>query len=73
MAPYLPDKILWRQKEQFSDGVGYGWFDGLRDSAELVVTDEMMKNPKPDWGSDTTSTKEAYVSLYTRSWSRILC
>jgi len=26
--PYLPESILWRQKEQFSDGVGYSWIDG---------------------------------------------
>lgn len=30
MKPYLPDDILWRQKEQFSDGVGYGWIDALK-------------------------------------------
>ena len=58
--PYLPDKILWRQKEQFSDGVGYGWIDALKDQAEAVVTDEQMKNPKPKWGSDIPDTKEAY-------------
>ncbi|RMZ69265.1 asparagine synthetase [Pyrenophora seminiperda CCB06] len=58
--PYLPDKILWRQKEQFSDGVGYGWIDALKDTAELHVTDEMMKKPKPEWGSDIPDTKEAY-------------
>ncbi|KAK2813138.1 asparagine synthetase [Emmonsiellopsis sp. PD_5] len=58
--PYLPDNILWRQKEQFSDGVGYGWIDALKDNAELHVTDEMMKNPKPEWGSDVPDTKEAY-------------
>jgi asparagine synthase (glutamine-hydrolysing) len=57
--PYLPEKILWRQKEQFSDGVGYGWIDGLKDNAEIHVTDEMMKNPKPEWGSDIPDTKEA--------------
>jgi asparagine synthase (glutamine-hydrolysing) len=61
VAPYLPDNILWRQKEQFSDGVGYGWIDGLKDNAELHVTDEMMKNPKPEWGDDIPTTKEAYV------------
>lgn len=33
----LPPEILWRQKEQFSDGVGYGWIDGLRDHAARVV------------------------------------
>lgn len=60
VAPYLPDKILWRQKEQFSDGVGYGWIDALKDNAELHVTDEMMKNPKPEWGDDIPTTKEAY-------------
>ncbi|CZS98708.1 asparagine synthetase [Rhynchosporium agropyri] len=58
--PYLPDNILWRQKEQFSDGVGYGWIDALKDTAEANVTDEMMKNPKPEWGSDVPDTKEAY-------------
>ncbi|KAL4775473.1 hypothetical protein BDW60DRAFT_178116 [Aspergillus nidulans var. acristatus] len=60
VEPYLPDKILWRQKEQFSDGVGYSWIDGLKDHAELHITDEMMKNPKPEWGDDIPTTKEAY-------------
>jgi asparagine synthase (glutamine-hydrolysing) len=59
-APYLPDDILWRQKEQFSDGVGYGWIDCLKDTAEANVTDEMMKNPKPEWGDDIPDSKEAY-------------
>lgn len=63
VKPYLPEKILWRQKEQFSDGVGYSWIDGLKDNAELHVTDEMMKTPKPEWGDDVPDTKEAYVSL----------
>ncbi|KAH7326168.1 hypothetical protein B0I35DRAFT_422040 [Stachybotrys elegans] len=58
--PYLPDEILWRQKEQFSDGVGYGWIDALKDNAELHVTDEMMKNPKPEWGTDIPDSKEGY-------------
>ncbi|KAL2001874.1 hypothetical protein VTN02DRAFT_1086 [Thermoascus thermophilus] len=60
VKPYLPEKILWRQKEQFSDGVGYSWIDALKDQAELHVTDEMMKNPKPEWGDDIPDTKEAY-------------
>lgn len=62
---YLPQNILWRQKEQFSDGVGYGWIDALKDNAELQVTDEMMKNPKPEWGDDIPDSKEAYVSSYS--------
>ena len=60
VKPYLPDHILWRQKEQFSDGVGYGWIDALKDNAEMHVTDQMMKNPKPEWGSDVPDSKEAY-------------
>ncbi|KAI9801353.1 MAG: asparagine synthetase [Sarcosagium campestre] len=58
--PYLPDKILWRQKEQFSDGVGYGWIDALKDNAALHVSDEQLKSPKPEWGSDIPDSKEAY-------------
>lgn len=58
--PYLPDEILWRQKEQFSDGVGYSWIDGLKDAAEAAVSDEELANPKPEWGDDIPTTKEAY-------------
>lgn len=58
--PYLPENILWRQKEQFSDGVGYGWIDALKDNAELHVTDEQMKQPKTEWGDDVPDSKEAY-------------
>ena len=58
--PYLPYDILWRQKEQFSDGVGYGWIDALKNNAELHVTDDMMKNPKQEWDNDIPETKEAY-------------
>lgn len=58
--PYLPDHILWRQKEQFSDGVGYGWIDALKDNAEKNVSDEQMKQPKVEWEDDIPDTKEAY-------------
>jgi len=63
--PYLPKNILWRQKEQFSDGVGYGWIDGLKDEAKKMVTDEQMKEEnirkeKPHWGDDIPDSKEAY-------------
>lgn len=63
--PYLPKNILWRQKEQFSDGVGYGWIDGLKDEAAKNVSDEQMKEAnvrkeKPQWGEDIPDSKEAY-------------
>lgn len=38
--PFLPDEILWRQKEQFSDGVGYNWIDGLKEFIEIQITDD---------------------------------
>lgn len=63
--PYLPKHILWRQKEQFSDGVGYGWIDGLKDEAKKLVSDEQMveatiRKDKPHWGDDIPDSKEAY-------------
>jgi asparagine synthase (glutamine-hydrolysing) len=38
----IPDEILWRQKEQFSDGVGYSWIDSLKELAEKEVSDQAM-------------------------------
>ncbi len=35
--------MLWRQKEQFSDGVGYNWIDGLKAHADSMVSDEQLK------------------------------
>ncbi|MFC7451164.1 asparagine synthase B [Rhodococcus daqingensis] len=60
----LPEQILWRQKEQFSDGVGYGWIDGLKDHAEAVVTDAELASAAVDFPHNTPETKEAY--LYRR-------
>jgi asparagine synthase (glutamine-hydrolysing) len=37
---------LWRQKEQFSDGVGYGWIDYLKETAQKEVTDFKMEMAK---------------------------
>ena len=55
---YIPDEILWRQKEQFSDGVGYGWIDYLKKHSESAVSDEMMKNAKTRFPLQTPSSKE---------------
>lgn len=55
---YLFDEILWCQKEQFFDGVGYGWIDVFKDNVELYVMDEMMKNFKLEWGNDIFDIKE---------------
>ena len=41
---YLPDSVAWRQKEQFSDGVGYSWIDTLKELVNEMVSDEQMAN-----------------------------
>ncbi|KAL0461300.1 UNVERIFIED_CONTAM: Asparagine synthetase [glutamine-hydrolyzing] 2 [Sesamum latifolium] len=58
--PYLPKHILYRQKEQFSDGVGYSWIDGLKDHANQQVTDAMLANASFVYPENTPTTKEAY-------------
>ncbi|KZV69040.1 asparagine synthase [Peniophora sp. CONT] len=58
--PYLPDEILWRQKEQFSDGVGYSWIDGMKDQAARVVSDEALAKAGERWTTGAPDTKEAY-------------
>ena len=57
---YLPDEILWRQKEQFSDGVGYGWIDGLKAHAESQVSDRELAAADKHFGVNPPQTKEAY-------------
>lgn len=56
----LPESVAWRQKEQFSDGVGYGWIDTLKKVAEDEVTDEMMQNAKYKYPINTPMSKEEY-------------
>jgi len=58
---YLPESILWRQKEQFSDGVGFSWIDSIKEHAGKIVSDEKMADAKKRWPSDTPDTKEAYM------------
>jgi asparagine synthase (glutamine-hydrolysing) len=57
----IPKEILWRQKEQFSDGVGYSWIDSLREHAESKVTDEQLERAAWRFPHNTPATKEAYL------------
>jgi asparagine synthase (glutamine-hydrolysing) len=57
----LPDEILWRQKEQFSDGVGYSWIDSLKAHAEARVTDNQLAEASDRFPIGTPATKESYV------------
>jgi asparagine synthase (glutamine-hydrolysing) len=67
-AGVLPDAILWRQKEQFSDGVGYGWIDGLKAHAESAVGDREFAAAATRYPRNTPETKEAF--LYRRIFER---
>ncbi|MCB5359334.1 asparagine synthase B [Vibrio lentus] len=58
---YLPDSIAWRQKEQFSDGVGYDWIDTLKATAEDKVTDKQMETAQFRFPYNTPTTKEGYA------------
>ena len=72
--PYLPDNVLWRQKEQFSDGVGYDWVDSLRDYAEEMVTDEAFAARAERFPDDPPETKEYYLlrSLFEEAFANKL-
>ena len=57
---YLPESVVWRQKEQFSDGVGYSWIDALKDAAEKYVSDDQIKNAHFRFQSQTPKNKEEF-------------
>jgi asparagine synthase (glutamine-hydrolysing) len=56
----LPAEVCWRQKEQFSDGVGYSWIDSLKRITSEAVTDEMMSTAKERFPINTPMNKEEY-------------
>ncbi|MBL4815565.1 MAG: asparagine synthase B, partial [Shewanella sp.] len=56
----LPKEVTWRQKEQFSDGVGYSWIDGLKELTAEKVDDLQLDNAKFRFPYNTPDTKEGY-------------
>ncbi|MCR5455572.1 MAG: asparagine synthase B [Bacteroidales bacterium] len=56
----LPPEVCWRQKEQFSDGVGYSWIDSLKRITSEAVSDEMMATAKERFPINTPMNKEEY-------------
>ncbi len=58
---YLPESIAWRQKEQFSDGVGYDWIDTLKATADAKVSDQQMETAQYRFPYNTPTTKEGYA------------
>ncbi|MFB6422051.1 MAG: asparagine synthase B [Candidatus Malihini olakiniferum] len=58
---YLPHGVTWRQKEQFSDGVGYSWIDSLREFAEKQVSDQQLETAHFHFPYNTPTSKEGYL------------
>jgi asparagine synthase (glutamine-hydrolysing) len=56
--PWLPDEVLWRQKEQFSDGVGYSWVDAVRQIAASRVTPGELSDSALIFSQDPPSNPE---------------
>ena len=56
----LPDEVVWRQKEQFSDGVGYSWIDSLKQLTSNLVSDEEMAHASEKFPVQTPMNKEEY-------------
>ena len=56
----IPDEVLWRQKEQFSDGVGYNWIDSLKENADKKVSDDELAQAYRKFPIQPPTTKEGY-------------
>lgn len=71
----LPESVANRQKEQFSDGVGYGWIDGLRDHAESLVTDRDLAAAASRFPINPPDTKEGYLyrTMFERHFPHASC
>lgn len=65
---YLPESVAWRQKEQFSDGVGYSWIDSLKEMVEEQVSDEDMAGSAAKFPINPPMSKEEYLyrSIFTK-------
>ena len=59
-ADMLPEEVAWRQKEQFSDGVGYSWIDTLKQITAEAVTDEQMAHAAERFPINPPKNKEEY-------------
>jgi asparagine synthase (glutamine-hydrolysing) len=72
---YLPESIAWRQKEQFSDGVGYGWIDQLKAVAAEQVSDEQMENAifrfpiHPPMSKEEYRYRAIFSDLFPSDWA----
>ena len=74
-AGVLPERILWRQKEQFSDGVGYGWIDSIKAYAEGSVSDAELAEATLRYPVNPPGSKESllYRRLFEQAFPQECC
>ncbi|MGV3344881.1 asparagine synthase B [Enterobacteriaceae bacterium LUAb1] len=60
-SPMLPESVAWRQKEQFSDGVGYSWIDTLKEVAAQQISDQQLQTAHFRFPWNTPNSKEGYL------------
>ena len=71
--PYLPSEVLWRQKEQFSYGVGYNWIDQLIEYCSSQVSNEQLAGAATEYPYNSPTTKEAYLyrSIFNKYYPQL--
>lgn len=58
---YLPENIIWRQKDAFSDAVGYNWVTEIKNYADTIISDKELKNCNKLYSQDTPTCKEGLL------------
>ena len=70
---YLPESVTWRQKEQFSDGVGYNWIDTLKEVVEAKVSNEQMDNAHFRFPLQTLKIRRSSITaLFSKNTSLVM-
>ena len=68
---YLPDEILWRQKEQFSDGVGYNWIDSLKEYVNQEISDDELSQVSDTYKDSQDIPKNKEELYYRKIFDRL--
>ena len=68
---YLPDSVLWRQKEQFTDGVGYSWLDSLKEHCINSISDEEFESLKVQFAGDSQPFRDKEAAYYRKIYEEL--
>ena len=68
---YLPESVLWRQKEQFTDGVGYSWLDSLKEHCINSISDEEYETLKVQFVADKEPFRDKEAAYYRKIYEEL--